>query len=236
MTASQILAELEPLGRPSYKRVLVTNHGIREPCFGVPISELKKIQRRLKKDYQLALDLYATGHYDAMYLAGLIADDARMTRQDLQNWAENAYGGSLPGATVPGVAAGNPHGPALAALWIDSPEPHIAAAGWATWSALVSVTPDSKLDLPTLRRLLQRVQKTIHTAPDRVRYQMNAFLIALGCYVAPLTETTLQTAEKIGRVTADLGPNSCQIPSAPTYIRKVQARSTLGKKRKSAKC
>ena len=28
------------------------------------------------------------GVYDAMYLAGLIADDARMTRNDLQGWAE----------------------------------------------------------------------------------------------------------------------------------------------------
>ena len=34
-------------------------------------------QKRIKMDYQLALDLYETGNYDAMYLAGLIADDAR---------------------------------------------------------------------------------------------------------------------------------------------------------------
>lgn len=44
------------------------------------------------------------------YLAGLIADDARMKPKDLQRWAENAYGGALPGATVAWVAAGSPHG------------------------------------------------------------------------------------------------------------------------------
>src|SRR5882672_12229533 len=114
MTAKEILDELKPLGRESYKRVLINNHGVKEPCFSVAISELKKFQKRIKKDYELALDLYDTGNYDAMYLAGLIADDARVTKKDLQGWVEKAYGGALPGYTVPWAAAGSPHGKAMA--------------------------------------------------------------------------------------------------------------------------
>jgi 3-methyladenine DNA glycosylase AlkD len=83
--------------------VLSNNHGIKEPFFGVPVSELKKFQKRIKKDYQLALDLYDTGNYDAMYLAGLIADDARMTRKDLQRWAEKAYARALPAPPCRGL-------------------------------------------------------------------------------------------------------------------------------------
>ena len=64
MTANQILQELEPLGRESYKRVLMKNHGVKEPCFGVPISELKTFQKRIKTDYQLALELYDSGNYE----------------------------------------------------------------------------------------------------------------------------------------------------------------------------
>ena len=45
MTAKEILEELKPLGRESYKRVLMNNHGVKEPCFGVTISELKKFQK-----------------------------------------------------------------------------------------------------------------------------------------------------------------------------------------------
>src|SRR6476646_7855449 len=82
MTVQEILAEIKPLGRDSYRKVLF-NHGVAEPCYGVKIEELKKIQKRVKMDYQLALDLYETGVYDAMYLAGLIADDAKMTKKDL---------------------------------------------------------------------------------------------------------------------------------------------------------
>lgn len=93
MTAKEVLEELKPLGKASYKRVLVNNRGVKGPCFGVSVTELKKVQKRMGTDYQLALDLYETGNYDAMYLAGLVAVDARMTKKDLQGWAEKAYGG-----------------------------------------------------------------------------------------------------------------------------------------------
>ncbi len=236
MTAKEILEELKPLGKESYKRILFNNYRVKEPCFGVAIGELKKFQQRIKKDYQLARDLYDTGNYDAMYLAGLIADDARMTREDLQHWAEQAYAGALPGSTVAWVAAGSPYGREMALKWIESPKPLVAVAGWATLSSLVSIKDDAELDLPELKRLIQRVQRTIHQAPDVVRYQMNAFVIATGCYVASLTEFALEIGEKIGPVTADLGDNHCQVPFAPDYIRKVQQRGAIGKKRKSAKC
>src|SRR5438067_10793504 len=109
MSAQAIVEELSKLGSDSYKRVIF-NHGIREPCYGVKIEELKKIQKRIKKDYQLALDLYGTGIYDAMYLAGLIADDSKMTRKDLQRWVEKANGTMTCEYTVPWVASESPHG------------------------------------------------------------------------------------------------------------------------------
>src|SRR5687767_5665935 len=119
VTAQQVLAELESLGTERYKRMLMTNYGVREPCFGVKIGDMKPIQKRIKQDYKLALELYDTGNYDAMYLAGLISDDSRMTEKDLQRWADNAYAGSLPGATVAAVAAGNARGWDMALIWID---------------------------------------------------------------------------------------------------------------------
>jgi 3-methyladenine DNA glycosylase AlkD len=235
MTAKQILDELKPLSRESYKNLLFKNYGVKEPCFGVPIGELKKIQKRIKKDYQLALDLYDTGNYDAMYLAGLIADDMRMTKKDLRHWVEKAYAGSL-GATVPWVAAGSPHGWELAREWIESPRDLTAAAGWGTLSSLVSIKPDAELDLSALKKLLERVQKRIHQAPEIVRYQMNAFVIAVGSYIMPLTDAAVKAGEKIGPLMCDLGNNSCQTPFAPDHIRRVQKQGSIGKKRKSAKC
>jgi len=235
MTSKQILDELRLLGSESYKRVLMNNYGVKEPCFGVKISDLKKIQKRVKMNYQLALDLYDTGNYDAMYLAGLIADDARMTKKDLNGWVEKAYGGALSGATVPWVAAGSQQGHELALEWIESSKPTVAAVGWTTLSGLVAVKDDAELDLAELKQLLQRVEKTIHESPDAVRYAINNFVISAGCYVKALKELAMQIGERIGKVTADLGNNSCQIPFAPDYIRKVEKRGSIEKKRKTVK-
>src|SRR6478672_2577978 len=125
-TAAEIIAELKPLAKDNYKRILL-NHGIQEPVLGVSIENLKKFQKKIKKDYQLALDLYDTGIYDAMYLAGLIADDKQMTKKDLRHWATKANCPMVCGYTVAWVAAESNHGWELALEWIDSKKESIAS-------------------------------------------------------------------------------------------------------------
>jgi 3-methyladenine DNA glycosylase AlkD len=235
MTAKEIVEELRTLGAESIKKVL-RNHGVQEPFFGVKIGDMKKIQKRIKKDYQLALDLYDTGNYDAMYLAGLVADDAKMTKKDLNHWVKMANGSALASATVPWVAAGSNHGYEIALEWIESEQENVAAAGWATLSSLVAMKEDVDLDLAGLLRLLQRVQETIHQQPDSVRYAMNGFLIALGTYVRGLSDLAVQAAAKVGEVSVDMGNTACKVPSALEYIHKAREKGAIGKKRKTVKC
>jgi len=235
MTANEIVKQLEALGTASYRKIL-TNHGIKEPAFGVKVAELKKFQKQIKKDYQLALDLYETGNYDAMYLAGLIADESKMTKKDLRSWLAKTQSSALGESAVAWVAAESPHGRELAAKWIESKKEIVATTGWATLASLVAITADEDLDLAALKRLLQRIQKSIHQQPNHVRYAMNGFVIAVGIHVAPLTATALKTAERIGVVSVDMGNTACQVPSALEYIHKSQKRGTIGKKRKTAKC
>src|SRR3954454_20897847 len=121
MTAAEIIAEIRPLGLDSYKKVIL-KHGVQEPCFGVKIEELKKIQKRIKQDYRLALELYDTGIYDAMYLAGLVMDDKKMTRSDLQNWLKKARHEPIRSTIVPWVTAESPHGREMSLEWIESNE------------------------------------------------------------------------------------------------------------------
>jgi 3-methyladenine DNA glycosylase AlkD len=235
MTVKEIMARLESLGSPQIKNIHL-KHGVKEPLFGVKVSDLKPIQKKIKKDYQLAKDLYATGNADAMYLAGLIADDEKMTKKDLQTWVKQANSDSLCEYTVPWVAAEGLHGYELAMEWIDAKETHIAAAGWATLSHLVALKPDSELDLKALRSLLARVGKTILSSADRVKYNMNSFIISVGAYVTPLTEEAIATAKKIGAVKIDMHGTACVVPDAIVYIKKIEDRGSLGKKKKTVKC
>lgn len=64
-----ILRELESLGTERTKKVYM-QQGAREPLFGVATGAMKPIVKKIKTNQALADKLYATGNYDAMYLAG----------------------------------------------------------------------------------------------------------------------------------------------------------------------
>jgi 3-methyladenine DNA glycosylase AlkD len=226
-TVQEIMDELKSHGSESIKKILL-KHGVKEPFFGVKIEYMKPIQKKIKMDYQLAKDLYATGNADAMYLAGLIADDQQMTKTDLQTWVKQAVSNNISEYTVPWVATGSNCGYELALEWIDSPQEYIAAAGWSTLSNLVSLKPDDELDISSLKNLLLRVGSTIHSAGNRVRSAMNGFIIAVGSYVSSLTDDAVATAKNVGPVTVN--------KEGIEYITKAKNNGTLGKKKKTVKC
>jgi 3-methyladenine DNA glycosylase AlkD len=235
MTTDEILAQLAQYGDESTKNTHI-NHGAKEPLYGVKVGDLKKILKQTKKNHELSLALYATGNSDAMYLAGLMADEKRITKEQLTNWIENAYWYYLSEYTVPWVAAETAFGFELGITWIESEKENIAAAGWATLSNYASVNCDEDLDMEVYSALLDRVSNEINTSKNRVKYTMNGFVIAVGSYITSLTEKAKKTAEKIGKVQVNMGGTACKVPLAADYIQNVVDKQRVGIKRKKARC
>jgi 3-methyladenine DNA glycosylase AlkD len=167
-SAKELVEELRPLGSESYRKVL-RNPGVPDPMFWVKIEHLKTIQRRVKKDYPLALDLYDTGIHDARYLAGLIADESKMTETDLRHRLAAANCGAVVEFVVARVATETENGHGLAREWIDAADESAASAGWATLSSPVSIKDDAAPKVDELNALLARVQDSLQSQPDRVR-------------------------------------------------------------------
>ncbi len=235
MTLDQVMSELAAKGTESTKRTL-TRHGAKEPFFGVKIADMKVIQKKIKGDQDLALKLYATGNGDAQYLAGLIADGAKMTKAQLQSWAKSANWKMISGTTVPWVASEHPEGLALALQWIDSPKESIAVSGWNTLTNFAIVAPDEKLPLKQFDQLLGRIAKSLSKEPDAVRYAMNGFVIACGTYIAPLGERAISTARQLGKIEVDMGDTACNVPDAENYILKGRRGAPIAPKRKTVRC
>jgi 3-methyladenine DNA glycosylase AlkD len=235
MNIKETLEELKSYSNESTKKVLL-KHGAKEPFYGVKVENLKKIQKKIKKDYTLALALYDTGISDAMYLAGLIADDKKMTKENLHHWAKNATWSMISEYTVPWVAAESNYGYELAIEWMKSDKENIASSGWATYSCLLALTPDEKLNKNEIKSLLERIEKEINKAQNRVKQTMNGFVISVGGNVPDLTALAIETGKRIGVVTVDMGGTACKTPYSPDYIEKIKKRGTLGKKKKTVKC
>jgi hypothetical protein len=204
--------------------------------FGVKVSDMKTIVKQIKGNQSLALELYETGNYDAMYLAGLVADGAQMTKKQLETWAKTATCGLLSQYTVAWVAAESDHGRDLAIKWMKSKKEGIACSGWSTYTGLLATRSDDELDFAEIKELLQKVVDEIDSAMNEVRFTMNGFVIAVGSYVKPLLQAAKSAAKKVGTVAVDMGDTSCKVPNATEYIAKVESNGRLGKKRKIFKC
>ncbi len=221
MDASEIIAQLKAFGSEQTKKTFL-RHGAKEPFYGVKVEDLKKIQKKVKKNHELSLELYDSGISDAMYLAGLIADEKKISKAELQKWAETASWYMISDFTVPWVAAESAYGLELGLEWIKSDEEKIASSGWATLSSLVSVKPNSELDIALFSKLIEEVEASIHQAKNRVKQTMNAFLIAVGSYIPELTEKATQAGIRNGKIVVDMGDTACKTPYAPDYIKKVE--------------
>ncbi|MDP6944407.1 MAG: DNA alkylation repair protein [Myxococcota bacterium] len=231
MTLSEVMAFLSEHGDERTKATLM-KHGAREPFFGVKVADLKKVVKKIKKDHSLSLSLYETGNSDAMYLAGLIADETQMTAEILEEWVAAAYWYYLSEFTVPSVAADTAFGRELALRWMQRPEEGVAAAGWCTYSRLMAITEDEDLDLDEICGLLSKIGETIHDQQNRVRHTMNAFVIAAGASVAPALEDAQAVARQVGTVQVDMGGTACKVPLATAYITKVVDSGRVGRKRR----
>ena len=235
MEVADIMAELKALGNPqtvkTYRR-----HGADGDLYGVKVGDLKKIVRRIKGQQELAMELWDTGNSDAMYLAALVADGSQMTRSKLDHWAKTAWWYMLGEYSVPFVAAEHPQALAIAAKWLKSRNASVAATGWCTYALAMGALPDEALDFQQIRELLARVEEKIDSAPNRVRYCMNNFVIAVGAHVAPLLREAKTVAKRLGKVTVDMGDTNCKVPIASDTIAKIESMDRVGKKRKSTKC
>ena len=65
---------------------------------------------------------------------------------------------------------------------------------------------------------------------------MNGFIIGVGAYIKDLTKEAIETSKKIGEVYVDMGGTACKVPAAADYIKKMEAKGYIGKKKKTVKC
>lgn len=236
-TVGSVLAELKKASDEQTRKTLVRHGAPADRTYGVKVGAMKPIAKKIKGEQQLGLDLYDTGNRDAMYLAGLIVDGSKMSRRQLDAWVRKSGGyAGISENTVVWVAAEHPDAVSIANKWIRSKDATTASAGWSLYAGCLATRPDEALDLDEIQALMDHVVANVHTAPNRVRYQMNNFIICVGCYIEPLLKQAKAAARLIGAVEVDMGDTACQTPLATDYIAKVEKTGRVGKKRKTLKC
>jgi len=217
MKLQNLMSELEAAGT-SQNRKIYARHGAHEPMFGVSFAMLNGLQKKIKKDHELACELWATGNYDSRILACKIADPVLLTREEADAWAADVSN-YVQSGELAGLVLKTSFAKEKAQAWIEADGEYIERAGWLILSGL-----SEKSDLPDdfFLPYLEAIEHDIHISKNRVRDAMNTALITFGLRPA-LTDKALAGAERIGKVNVDHGQTGCVTPDAAGYIQKTLA-------------
>jgi 3-methyladenine DNA glycosylase AlkD len=235
MDFETVMQELEALSNERLKKMYIGN-GAQEPLFGVATGKMKPIAKKIKINQPLAEQLYATGNYDAMYFAGIIADPMAMTEADFDRWIVGAYFYMLSDYVVAVTLAEADIAQVVADKWIASGEELRMSAGWSCYCWLLGNRPDSEFSATKLACMLDQVEKTIHDSPDRTKSAMNNFIYTVGISYLPLHDKAVETAKAIGPVEIKRDKKKNSILLASENIQKELDRGKLGFKRKYVRC
>jgi len=230
-----VMEELEALGKERMKKMYMTN-GAQEPLFGAATGAMKPIKRKIKINQPLAEELYATGNYDAMYFAGVIADPKAMTEADFNRWIDKAYFYMLSDYVVAVTLSESDIAQDVSDKWIESGEELKMSAGWSCYCWLLGNRKDSEFSEDKISNMLDKVKASIHEAPERTKSAMNNFVYTVGVSFKPLHEKAVETAKQIGVVEMKRDNKKSSFLNASENIQKQVDLGKLGFKRKYVRC
>lgn len=230
-----VMQELEALGKERMKKMYISN-GAHEPVFGVATGAMKPIAKKIKINQPLAEELYATGNYDAMYFAGIIADPKGMTESDYDRWMDAAYFYMLSDYVVAVTLSESNIAQEVADKWIASGEELRMSAGWSCYCWLLGNRKDIEFSESKISNMLDMVKSTIHDSPERTKSAMNNFVYTVGISYVPLHEKAVETAKEIGIVEVKREKKKSSYLNANESIQKEVDRGKLGFKRKYVRC
>lgn len=226
MNAQEILATLEKLGKPQtaaiYKR-----HGSGDNVFGVLTSEIAKLQKKIKVDHALAMELWKTENAEARILALQIADPEKLTRADADGLVKDEPVKAGPvhflGCYLSGLLARSPIAEETMRAWMKSPDELPREVGYGILGFRLKDDPGSVSDAEA-EKVLATIEEEIHRSPNRARYAMNGALISIGVFKPTLHQKAIEAAKRIGKVEVDHGETNCKTPDAVPYIEKASKR------------
>lgn len=235
MNLEMIMQELLVLGKERTKKIYISN-GAHEPLFGVATGAMKPIAKKIKINQSLAEELYATGNYDAMYFAGIIADPQAMNETDFNRWMDSAYFYMLSDYVVAVTLAESDIAQEVADKWIASGEELKMSAGWSCYCWLLGNRSDAEFSESKIAHMVEMVKNTIHDSPDRAKSAMNNFLYTVGISYVPLHEKAVEMAKAVGPVEIKRDKKKSSFLNAYQSIQREVDRGRLGFKRKYVRC
>lgn len=216
-TSTEVLATLASLENEKI-RAVNARHG---DDHAVNLTKLRAVAKDLKKNDELAAELWDSGDTAARLVAILIMRPKAWSEAQLDEMLRDSRVPKVHGWLVSYIVKKSPHAEALRGSWMDDPDPVVASAGWALTSERVNRKPEG-LDESGL---LDVIEAEMADAPERLQWAMNETLSYIGIENPDLRNRAIDIGERLGVLRDYPTSPGCTSPFAPTWITEMVARN-----------
>ena len=216
-TSTEVLATLASLENEKI-RAVNARHG---DDHVVNLTKLRAVAKDLKKNDELAAELWDSGDTAARLVAILIMRPKAWSEAQLDEMLRDSRVPKVHGWLVSYIVKKSPHAEALRGSWMDDPDPVVASAGWALTSERVNRKPEG-LDESGL---LDVIEAEMADAPERLQWAMNETLSYIGIENPDLRNRAIDIGERLGVLRDYPTSPGCTSPFAPTWITEMVARN-----------
>ena len=188
------------------------NDKVKLKSFGIGLTQLRKLAKKVGRDHKLAQQLWKSDVYDAKVIGLLIDDPKLLSREQAEQQVEELNAGMLAHvfASCDATLAKTPFARELADEWMKSKDDIRKRCGYTLLYEL-SKKNSKELHDAYFMDHIATIQETIHDQEMWVREAMNGALFGIGKRNKKLNKAAIAATKKIGPVEIDYGPdNSCE--------------------------
>jgi 3-methyladenine DNA glycosylase AlkD len=200
--------------------------GIQLSSYGLGLTQLKKLAKKVGKNHDLALELWEQDNYDMIILSTMVDEAQKINREQVERQVNglgfwmiaNAYCSNL----MPKVKFQKE----LAEEWLnekDNIKRRIA------YLLIYNIARDDKqLGDSYFYPIIDKIKDSLQEEENFVKDAMNNALIMIGSRSIQLNLKAFSAAKHIGNVDIDYGDNSCQALDAIKHLKSKQTQKKIG--------
>lgn len=198
MTVEQAIAELKKHGNQK-NRDGMARYGINvDKAFGVNVPVMRALAKKIGKNHELALKLWASGYHEARHVASMIADPKQVTKSLMNKLVKDFNSWDMCDGTCSNLFRKTPFAYEKIFEWSERKEEYVRRAGFSLL-AYVAVH-DKKRDDKDFLQFFPLIRK--HSTDERnfVKKAVNWSLRQIGKRSIYLNKEALKLAEEIKKI------------------------------------
>jgi 3-methyladenine DNA glycosylase AlkD len=217
MDYTEVMKELNNLVDPRYQNSKSQLNDDSGDMMGIGVTKLKKLAKKIKKNHELALQLWDTPLFECKLLSVFIEDPKQVTKEQIESQIPNSRGFMLADYFSEFVIVKTKFADELIEKWTQSAEDPIKKAGFAL--LYCKAKADKKAPDEFFMPYLEQIEKEIQSAENWVKESMNYAICHIGSRSKELNEYCLGLAARIGEVEIDYGTTSCVTVDATNWLK-----------------